>query len=101
MSASQQSRSSCTQRPAPSGPPMRTDGMRPVLAASYSRERDTPTARATSADATAVQSTCSGAGSGDERYALRATAGVDRSEEWLGSPAALVVSRLADGRDEQ
>lgn len=41
-SSSQRSMSSGTNRKGPSSPPMRIDGMRPVLAASYSQERETP-----------------------------------------------------------
>jgi hypothetical protein len=47
--ASHRSRSSRMKRNGPLAPPMRTDGMRPVLAALYSHVRDTPSMRATSA----------------------------------------------------
>jgi hypothetical protein len=40
--------SSGTKRSGPSSPPIRIDGMRPILAASYSHERDTPSRAATS-----------------------------------------------------
>lgn len=48
-SSIQRRRSSGTNRSGPSRPPMRIEGMRPVLAASYSQVRETPSRAATSA----------------------------------------------------
>jgi hypothetical protein len=48
-SSIQRWRSSGTNRSGPSRPPMRIDGMRPVLAASYSHVLETPSRVATSA----------------------------------------------------
>ncbi len=48
-SSIQRWRSSGTNRSGPSRPPMRIEGMRPALAASYSQVRETPSRAATSA----------------------------------------------------